>query len=173
MSSVPNSKTVEDYAAYAVPIAVALAGFNWSTLIPGNNNPFLVGVAFGFLAKFLVGIQQNGIKSWEDTIPTVSLTLGFLATSLAANPDYLAYGTVLGFVVKALGYFSDKTHPVEDALLAVGAFLTLYGTYAGKGEVQSAGVLLSLIGKTIPSLGSPSAPPPTVPTPSTPPPAGT
>lgn len=153
------STEIEDILPYAIPVVVALAGFNWSSLIPGDNNAILTGVAFGFLAKFLIGIQTNGLSSWEDWIPTLTISLGFLATSLSANPQYLAYGTIVGFVVKALGYFSDTSHPVEDLMLAVGAFLMLYGQYTNNQELVGAGSLLALVGKTAPSLGT-SAPMP-------------
>ena len=153
MSTSTTSK-IEDYLLYIIPVAVALAGFNWANLIPGDPNGFFTAIVFGFLAKLLIGVQQNGFGSWEDVIPTLVIVLGFLSTALSANPVYLSYGTVIGFVVKALGYFSDSTHPVEDLLLAVGAFLALYGVYTGNPTIQNAGALLALVGKTVPSLGT-------------------
>lgn len=154
---------IEDWLPYLLPVVVALAGFNWASILPGTNNPFLVAVAFGFLAKFLVGIEQNGWKSWEDWIPTLIISIGFLSTILATNADYLAYATVLGFVVKALGTFdlSTPSSYLEDGILAVGAFLILYGTYRADpigATLVGFGSLLALIGKTIPSIGVPATP---------------
>jgi len=153
-------QTIEDYLVYLVPVFVALAGFNWASLIPGDNNAFLTGIIFGFLAKLLVGIQQDGWDSWQDWIPTALIVFTFLATALSSNPNYLYYGSVCGFIVKALGYFQkDPTtgkypNPTEDILLAVGAFLTLYGLYIGNADIANSGALLSLIGKTVPSIGA-------------------
>jgi len=175
-SPVITSKNIEDILTWLVPIAVSLAGFNWSGILPGVNG-FFAALAFGFLAKFLVGIQQNGWSSWEDLVPTVILALAFITEALSANPNYLYYGTVIGFVVKALGYFSDKTHPIEDIFLALGAFLVLYGTARGDAigsTLASVGALIALIGKSIPSIAIPGTPTPApTPVPAPTPAAGT
>ena len=151
----------EDLLPYAIPISVGLAGFNWASLFPGNNNPVLVAAAFGFLAKFLYGLQQtlstDPRPKWttilEDLIPSVVVGLGVGATAVSANPDYLAYTTAIGFITKALGYLATRGNPTEDLLLALGAILVAYGTDVGKPEIVGAGSLISLVGKTIPSLG--------------------
>jgi len=154
-----TTQTIEDWLTWFIPIAVSLAGFNWASLVPGTNNPFLIAVAFGFAAKFLTGLVQNGWKSWEDLIPTITISLGFLVTVFSANPQYLAYGTAIGFIVKALGVFqkqSDGTYGniVEDVLLFVGGLLISWGTAVGNQEIAAAGALLSLVGKTAPSIGA-------------------
>lgn len=163
---------LEDALPYLIPIAVALAGYNWASLIPGDNEAFLTGIAFGFLAKFLIGIQQNGLTSWEDLIPTFVIALTFLAVSFSSNPDYIGYGTAIALVVKALGYFTppiQSSQALEDLLLAVGAFLVGWGTYVGNAELATVGGLLALIGKTVPSMTTASAKPP--PSPAVPAPA--
>jgi len=179
MSNTPATWQVqlEDALPYIIPVVVALAGYNWSSLIPGDNASFLTGVAFGFLAKFLIGIQQNGISSWEDVVPTVVLALSFLATAFSSNPQYIQYGVPIGFIVKALGMFQTG-YNIEDVILALSSFLMLYGAYAGNGELEALGALLALIGKTVPSMTNnapankapatpapTSAPPPTAPAP--------
>jgi hypothetical protein len=148
-----SSLPLEDLLTYGIPIAVALASFSWSSLIPGDDNAFFTAIAFGFLAKFLVGLQQNGWSDWEDLVPTITLSLGFLATTLSANPQFLEYGTIIGFIVKALGMFASG-YNLEDLLLAIGAFLALYGAYVGNQEIVSAGALFALVGKSIPSLAT-------------------
>jgi hypothetical protein len=150
----------EDILPYAIPISVALASFNWATLFPPPGyNPFLVATAFGFLAKLLVGVQQNGWKSWEDWIPSLIIGFGFLAATLATYPNYLAYATFFGFLVKALGTLQAKSESgyIEDGILAIGAIVIAYGTYSNNAEVVSVGALLALIGKTIPSLATSSS----------------
>jgi hypothetical protein len=157
--------TLEDWLPYLVPIFVAFAGFNWATLIPGNNNPVLVAAAFGFLAKFLYGLQQTlssnpaptNTTLWEDIAGSIGVGLGVITTVLTADPDYLIAGTVIGFVAKALGYFQTG-NLAEDLLLAVGAFLIAYGGWTGNAEIVSAGSLIAVVGKTAPSLGAALAP---------------
>ncbi len=82
-----------------------------------------------------------------------------MATTLSSDPNYLAYGTAIGFIVKALGAFQkqdgDYLNPTEDILLALGGILLAYGTGAGMPALVSIGSLISLVGKTIPSLGGP------------------
>jgi hypothetical protein len=167
MSNTPATWQVqlEDALPYIIPIVVALAGYNWSSLLPGDNNAFLTGVAFGFLAKFLIGIQQNGISSWEDTVPTIILVLSFLSTALSSNPQYLEYGVPIGFIVKALGALQSG-YNIEDLILALSAFMMLYGAYISNAELVSVGALLALIGKTVPSMTTTTpTPAPVTPTP--------
>ena len=168
---------LEDVLPYLIPIFAGLAGYNWSSLIPGTNSPFLIGTAFGFLAKFLIGIQQDGWSSWEDWIPTLSISFGFLVTALGADPTYLPYSIAFGFFVKALGVVQANTAsgPVEDGFLGVGALLIAWGTYRADAigaTLVSLGALLSLIGKTIPSFVAPATATPTAATPATPATAG-
>ena len=158
------TNTLEDWLPYLVPIFIALGGFNWASIIPGNNNPILVAVTFGFLAKFLYGLQQTlssnpkptGTTLWEDVAASLAIGLGVVATGLSSDPNYLEAGTIAGFLVKALGYFSTGNLS-EDLALAAGAILILIGAYTGNAELVSAGSLIALVGKTIPSLGAAAA----------------
>lgn len=154
----------EDFLPYLIPLFASFAGFNWSALL-SNSNPYVVAIAFGFMAKLLYGIQQNGLKNWEDVIPTLIIGLGFLVTMFNSNPNYLAYGTVLGFIVKALATFQANSASgyLEDGILSLGGLLIAYGTYSGNVEIASMGALFSLVGKTVPSFAStPSIPSPIV-----------
>jgi len=152
LGSIFNAKTLEDWLPWFISVTVALAGFRWSSLIPGTNS-ILVAAAFGFLAKFLTGIAQNGWDAWEDWVPTLIISLGFLGTALESSPDYVVAGTVIGFLVKALGSFQTPSSTwIEDAMLAVGAFLIAYGQYANYPTLVSIGALIALIGKTVPSI---------------------
>lgn len=159
MSTAVNSKTIEDHFLLFVPLITALAGFQWSGIIPGTDG-FLTGVFLGAFAKFAIGFAQNPHpKNWEDWLPLLILSLSFTATAFASSPTFLTYGTVLGFAVKALGYFqpgdaSNKSQLVEDVFLATGAFIALYGAFAGNTALTNAGILLGIVGKAFPSIGT-------------------
>ena len=169
------SVKIEDALVYAIPFVVALSGFNWASLIPGTTNAFFTAITLGFLAKFLVGIQQNGWSSWEDWIPTLSISLGFVAQTLSSDPNYLYAATVIGFIVKSLGYFTDtgEIGGIEDLFLGGGAFLIAYGAYISNPGLVSLGTLLALVGKTVPSVAggtTPTSPATVPPVPTTSPP---
>jgi len=172
-----NQNNYEDVLTWAVPLTSALAGFNFSTLFPGTNSA-LVAAVFGFLAKFLVGIQQTlqkyyadvqqanqkpkpsvllkNYKFLEDLIPVIAIALGAFAQGLQANSNWLAYATVIGFLAKALGHFgtNNESGALEDLLLGLGAAVLAYGTWVNNSSLIGLAALISLIGKTIPSIGS-------------------
>lgn len=163
-TSVPTFKKIEDYLLSLLPLITALAGFQWGGIIPGTTG-FLVGVFLGAFAKFLIGLSQDPtIKNWEDLVPLIVITLGFISTTLSANPQFLEVGTIIGFIVKALGYFTagGTSTLVEDAFLIIGAFLMLYGAFIGNPQVVDAGALLGIIGKSFPGIAGATKLTPTV-----------
>jgi hypothetical protein len=168
-----NQGNYEDVLTWAVPLTSALAGFNFSTLFPGTNS-ILVAAVFGFLAKFLVGLQQTlqnyyaaaekqklsvllkNYTFWEDLIPVIAIALGAFAQALQSNYNWLAYATVIGFIAKALGHWgkNNESGALEDFLLALGAIVLGIGTAESNPTLVSLAALISLIGKTIPSIGT-------------------
>jgi len=141
---------------FLVPIVSALAGFEWHGLIPGAAG-FVVGVAVASLAKTLIGLGQRPYNNWEDWISFVVTLLGFLGTGLSANPAFLTDATIIGLFVKALGFLQTGL-TVEDIILAIGSLLAGYGAFIGNMEIVNAGLLLSIVGKSIPSIGTNGTP---------------
>ena len=153
MSTLTAPKTTEDWILFLTPIASAGAGFSWGGLIPGASG-FLVGAFVAALAKTLIGLGQNPhLSNWEDAIPAAILFLGFLGTSFSSNVDFLTWGTIAGFLVKALGFFKRGIN-IEDGLLAAGALIAGFGALTGHTGLLNAGLLIGIIGKSIPSIGS-------------------
>lgn len=151
--SLQQPKTAEDWILFLTPIIAALAGFNWGGIIPGASG-FIVGVFIGALAKTLIGLGQNPhFQNYEDFVAAAILFLGFLATAFSANPQFLTWGTILGLVVKALGFLQSGLN-VEDVFLAIGALIAGYGAISGNAQLTNAGLLLGLIGKAMPSIGT-------------------
>ena len=166
MSTMINPARLEDYLLAGLPLLTALVGFDWTQVGLTGASGFLVGVAIASLAKALLSLGQNPTwRSWDDVLLFVFTLFGILAAALSANPNYILYGTVLGFIAKASNVFQNGFN-IEDALLFVGAFLAAYGQYFGHPALASIGLLIGTIGKALPSLGSAPAPAPA--TPSTP-----
>jgi hypothetical protein len=163
LNNLVDQNNYEDVLTWAVPLTSALAGFNFSGLFP-HTNPVLVATAFGFLAKFLVGLQKTLQSSKntlpalaEDLAPLIAIALGAFAQALQSDSNWLAYATAFGFFAKALGHLgpNNDSGALEDLLLGLGALLLAYGTAVNNTTLVSLAALVSLIGKTIPSIGTP------------------
>jgi hypothetical protein len=150
-------KTVEDWLLFLIPIIGLLAGFNWGGLIPGASG-LIVGIAIGSLAKTLIGLGQTPhLSNWEDWFSLITTFLGFLGTAFSANPLFLVYGTIIGLLLKSLGFIKAGLN-VEDIMLALGALIAGYGQLSGNPALLNAGLLIGIIGKTMPSLGTNGSP---------------
>lgn len=152
-NGVVTTRTIEDWLVFVTPVIVALAGFDWSGVLPGTS-AFVTAAVLGALAKFLVGLGQNPhIKNWEDWIPLIVIGLSALATNLSADPRFVTYGLYLGLAVKALPMLQEGLN-IEDVLLLVGTLLAGIGQLSGHAQLASLGLVVALVGKTLPSIGT-------------------
>jgi hypothetical protein len=154
-----SASTIEDYIPLVTLIISAADNAQLSTIVPGVPG-FLLGVFIGGLSKALIGIAQSiqaGQKPTpEDILQAVITFLGAAGTLLSANPQFLIYGTVFGWLVKSLGFLQSGFN-VEDGLLAAASLLTLAGTYFGVPAALAVGSFLMVISKTLPSIGTDGA----------------
>lgn len=157
VQGITTPKTIEDWLLFLTPIVGALAGFNWGGFIPGTSG-FVVGVLVASLAKTLIGLGQNPhLSNWEDMISFALTFFGLLATAFSANPQFVIYGLIFGLLVKSLGFLSLGL-TIEDIVLAIGALIAGYGEIAGIPVLVNLGLLLAIIGKAIPSIGTGGTP---------------
>jgi ABC-type xylose transport system permease subunit len=148
-----HSLKLEDWILFLTPIIVGLAGSGLAqNLIPGVPG-LLVGVVIGVLAKTLIGIGQNFKANYEDVLSFIITFIGLLGSALSGYPQFIVYGTVLGLIAKALPSLSNGLNP-EDLLLTLGAIIAGIGASFGLHNLESVGLLLSVLGKSLPSLGS-------------------
>jgi hypothetical protein len=150
-TKVTTATTAEDWILFLTPLVTALAGTNLAqNLIPGASG-LLVGTVIGVLAKTLIGIGQNFKANYEDILSFVITFVGLLGAALTGYPEFLIYGTILGLIAKALPSLANGLN-AEDILLTLGAIIAGIGTALGLHNLSSVGLLLSVLGKSLPSL---------------------
>ena len=151
-----SAKTIEDYIPLLVLALSAADNAQLSTLVPGIPGYF-IGVFVGALAKSLIGIgqaiQAGQTPAFEDILQAALTFLGAAGTAFSANPQYLLYGTIAGWLGKSLGMFQSGLN-IEDALLAASSLLTLAGAYFSVTDATTLGSFLMVLSKSLPSIGS-------------------
>jgi tetrahydromethanopterin S-methyltransferase subunit F len=162
-----TAKTVEDWLLFLAPIIGGAAGLDWGGIIPGMSG-FLVGALFASLSKSIIGLGQNLHGNYEDGLSFAITFLGTLATVFSANMSYAVYGLIIGFFVKALGMLKPTIDPttgksvsginIEDLLLAAGAIIAGFAQLTGNPIAVNAGLLIAIIGKALPSIGTNGSP---------------
>jgi hypothetical protein len=151
-------KTVEDWILFLTPLITAAAGFSWGGIVPGASG-FLVAAVLASLSKALIGLGQNPHPSnWEDWFLFIFSFLGFLATAFSADPTFMVYGLVIGLIVKSFGGIASLGFSIEDIVLAIGAFMAGIGQLLDKPEIVTVGLLISILGKALPSIGTAGTP---------------
>ena len=154
-SDVLTSYTVQDWILFLAPVLSASQGLNLPGLIPGTTG-FLISVVIAALAKSVSGLgQDHSIKNYEDWLQFIITLVGLIGTGLTASPQFVLYGTIIGFIAKSLPSLKNGFN-VEDVLLFLGSLLSLYGTYTGGTAIANVGLLISTVGKSIPSIANPS-----------------
>jgi hypothetical protein len=158
--SVLTKYTVEDWILFLTPVLSAAAGFNFGGILPGTSG-FLLGVVIASLAKSLIGLGQNpSFKgNYEDYLNLIITFLGLLATAITANQQFVIYGAVIGLIAKALPSMTGGVN-LEDILLTIGAIIAGVGQASGYPTIASVGLLLAVIGKSLPSSAPAPAPAP-------------
>ncbi len=152
-----SSQKIEDLLLLSAPFIIALANSNIVQVVP-NNLGFVLGVAVASIAKAVAGLQKSA-SSYEDLLAFVITATGVAGTLLTANADFIVFGTILGFIAKALPSMAGGLNP-EDGLLTIGAVLAAIGAFYTIPALSDFGFLLGAWGKAIPSLAIP-APVPT------------
>jgi len=150
-------KTTEDWILFITPLIGGLAGLDWGGLVPGVSG-FLLGLTIASMSKTLIGLGQNFHPSnYEDLLSFISTFLGFLGTGFTANPQFVTWGLIIGFLVKALGIVQTGLN-IEDVILAIGTVVAGIAQVTGNTHLVTAGLLLAVIGKALPSIGTNGSP---------------
>jgi hypothetical protein len=154
MAGLVTKDTTEDWLLFLVPFLTGSGGtavLQLAGLVPGLSG-FAVGASIGALSKALVGLGQNPkLANWEDWLLFVSVFLGYLSAAFANKPELVAWGTIIGFIAKALPSLKDGINP-EDVLLLLGSIIAGVGLWQSNAILMNFGILLSVAGKSLPSI---------------------